>query len=350
MVPLIDLARRAARLEAGVVEGVRRVLGSGRLLLGPELEAFEAEFARYCGAAHVVCVGSGTDALRLTIQALGLGPEDEVLVPALTAVPTVAAVVAAGATPVPVDVDPKTAEIDVRAAAAARTERTKLVVPVHLYGRPAPVGELAALGLPLLEDAAQAHGALDAPVAPSIAAAYSFYPTKNLGGIGDGGAVVTDDAELAEQVRLLRHHGMREQYVHDVVATNSRMSEVEAVALRVGLPLLERDNARRREVAARYRSAAPWLRWQEEHPRHAYHLCVLRTSNRAAVSAELPCQTGVHYPLAVTQQPAYAQFAARACPIAEQWAAECLTLPCFPELTDDEVDSICQALSKLPRS
>lgn len=343
MIPLIDLARRERALADERAAASARVLASGRLLLGPELEALERELAAWSGYAHAVCVGSGTDALTLALRAAGIGPGDEVLVPAFTAVPTVAAVCAVGATPVPVDVDAATAALDPDAARAALTAHTRAVIPVHLYGRPAELDALRELGLVVIEDAAQAHGALEH--GPSRAVAYSFYPTKNLGGIGDGGAIVTDDAVLADELRLLRHHGMRDLYVHERVATNSRMSEIEAAALRTGLARLPGWNDRRRVIARRYRDAAPHLAWHADHPRHVHHLCVVRTGDRDALRARLPAATGVHYPLAVTQQPAYRAFARHACPRAEAWAAECLTLPCFPELRDDEVDAICGALA-----
>ncbi|MFN8103326.1 MAG: DegT/DnrJ/EryC1/StrS family aminotransferase [Acidimicrobiia bacterium] len=326
-------------------DAVARVLASGQLLLGPELDTFEAQFAAWCARAAAVGVASGTDALRLALSALGIGGGDEVIVPAFTAVPTAAAVLAAGAVPVPVDVDAATAAIDPAEVEAAVTARTRAVVPVHLYGRPAPVEELAALGLTVVEDAAQAHGAAAPARGGSTAACYSFYPTKNLGGIGDGGAVVTDDAELAARVRLLRHHGMHDQYVHEVVATNSRMSEVEAAALRIGLGHLDRDNERRREIAQRYRCAAPELVWQRDHPRHVHHLCVARVADRDRWRAARPFATGVHYPLALTQQPGYAHLKRRPCPRAEAWAAQCVSVPCFPEMTEEEVDVVCEALT-----
>jgi dTDP-3-amino-3,4,6-trideoxy-alpha-D-glucose transaminase len=342
MIPLIDLTRRQHTLAAEVAAASARVLESGRLLLGPELEALEAELAAWSGYAHAIGVGSGTDALTLALRAAGIGAGDEVLVPAFTAVPTVAAVCAAGATPVPVDVDARSAAIDPGAARAACTARTRAVIPVHLYGRPCDVAPLAELGLLVIEDAAQAHGALEH--GHSVAVAYSFYPTKNLGGIGDGGAVVTDDAALADEIRLLRHHGMRELYVHERIATNSRMSELEAAVLRIGLRHLPAWNERRRAIAWRYREAAPRLAWHADHPRHVHHLCVLRSTERAALRARLPAMTAIHYPLAVTQQPAYRAFTRDACPRAEAWAAECLSLPCFPELRDDEVERLCEAL------
>ena len=346
-IPIVDLARRHAAHAAEFDAAIARALRSGRWLLGPELEALEAELADWSGYAHAVGVGSGTDALVLALRAADIGPGDEVLVPAFTAVPTVAAVCTAGATPVPVDVDAATAAIDPEAARAACTPRTRAVIPVHLYGRPCDVAPLRALGLVVIEDAAQAHGALEHGASRAVAT--SFYPTKNLGGIGDGGAVLTDDAELAAEIRLLRHHGMRELYVHERVATNSRMSEVEAAVLRVGLAHLPAWNARRRDVARRYREAAPHLAWHADHPRHVHHLCVLRTGDRAALARSLPAATAVHYPLAVTQQPAYRHFTRTACPRAEAWAAECLTLPCFPELRDDEIDRVCEALAATTR-
>jgi dTDP-3-amino-3,4,6-trideoxy-alpha-D-glucose transaminase len=339
-VPFVDLARRAATLEPALGEAVARVLRSGVYLLGPELDAFERELAELAGRRYAVGVASGTDALRLALVAHGIVPGDEVIVPALTAVPTAAAVCAAGGVPVFVDVDDETGEIDARAAGAAVTTRTRALIAVHLYGRPA---DLPDVGVPVLEDAAQAHGALD-PHAPSFAAAYSFYPTKNLGGIGDGGAVVTDDASLAERVRLLRAHGLSEGYVHTLIATNSRLSEIEAAALRVGLTGLADGNARRRAIAESYRAAASGLRWQAPHARHVYHLCVARVDDREVFRAGAPFATGVHYPHALTQQPAYERFTRDPCPRAEAWAAECVSLPCFPELTDDEIEAVCRAL------
>ena len=217
-----------------------------------------------------------------------------------------------------------------------------MVIPVHLYGRPASLPDL---GLPVLEDAAQAHGALDPAERRGAAAVYSFYPTKNLGGIGDGGAVVTDDDELAARVRLLRAHGLTQGYVHTEVATNARLSEIEAAALRVGLSRLAADNERRRAIAAAYRAAAPHLAWQAPHPRHVYHLCVARVPDRDAFRARLPFDTGDRYPLALTQQPAYQRFVRQSCPVAEAWAAECVSFPCFPEMTDDEIEEVCRAIS-----
>jgi dTDP-3-amino-3,4,6-trideoxy-alpha-D-glucose transaminase len=342
-IPVVDLARRTAALEPELSEAIAGVLARGVFLLGPETEAFEAGFAAFCGRRHAVAVASGTEALRLALVAMDVGAGHEVIVPAMTAVPTAAAVRAAGAVPVFADVHADTATLDATSVARVVTDRTRAMIPVHLYGRPADVPDL---GVPVLEDAAQAHGALD-PAAPSAAAAYSFYPTKNLGGIGDGGAVVTDDAALADAVRVLRNHARSadyDDYAHDRVSGNSRLSEVEAAALRVGLRRLAADNARRAAVAGAYRAAAPEFRWQAPHPRHVYHLCVARVPDRDAWRAARPFATAIHYSRALTQQPGYCDFVRDPCPEAEAWAAECVSLPCFPEMTDDEIEAVCRGL------
>ena len=347
MVPVVDLTRRAQSLRGSFLHAVDEILASGHVLLGPQLAAFEEEYAGWAGQRHAVGVASGATALQLVLRAMGVGPGDEVLVPAFTAVPTASAVAAVGAVAVPVDVTRDTAALDPQLLAAATTERTAAVIVVHLYGRPA---ELPATDLPIVEDAAQAHGALPAR-ARSRATAYSFYPTKNLGGIGDGGAVVTDDADLAARVTRLRNHGMTSQYVHEDVSQSFRLSEIEAAWLRLSLPLLGAANQRRREIAAAYRAAAPHLRWHLDHPDHVHHLAVFRTGDREVARAALADRgvaTAVHYPLALTQQPAYASMTRQPCPEAEAWARECVTVPCFPEMTDDEVRLVADALATLP--
>lgn len=351
-VPVVDLARRGAIYADAFAAVAARVATSGTLLLGPETAAFEREFGQWLGADHVVAVASGASAIQLALRAVGVGPGDEVIVPALTAVPTAAAVCAVGATPVFADVDPVTATLDPTSASAARTDRTRAVIPVHLYGTPAALPDLE--GVATVEDAAQAHGALD-DHGRADAVAYSFYPTKNLGGIGDGGAVATDDPAVAERVRLLRTHGLDPAagaYAHTAIAQNFRMSEIEAAWLRLTLPDLAAANARRAEIVARYRDAAPHLRWHAPHPAHVYHLAVVRVPDREAFRAalrEAGVATAVHYARALTQQPAYAAFARRPCPEAEAWAAECVSLPCFPELTDAEVERVAAALRTATR-
>jgi dTDP-4-amino-4,6-dideoxygalactose transaminase len=347
-IPVIDLSRRGAALAAEFAGAAERVAASGTILLGPETAAFEQEFAAWLGVDHSVSVASGASALQLALRALGVGPGDEVIVPALTAVPTAAAVCATGATPVFADVDAVTATLDPAAAEAARTERTKAVIPVHLYGHPATIPDLP--GVAVVEDAAQAHGAVT-DHARSAAVAYSFYPTKNLGGIGDGGAVATADADLDRHVRLLRTHGLTQQpgdYAHTEVSQNFRMSELESAWLRLALPGLAAANARRAEITAHYRAAAPQLTWQAPHPAHVYHLAVVRVPDRTqfqAALAEAGVASAVHYARALTQQPAYGRYVTVPCPRAEAWAAECVSVPCFPELSDLEVAHVAAALA-----
>ncbi len=321
-----------------------RIARSGTLLLGSETSAFEREFAEWLSVSSVVTVASGAAALQLALAGLGVGPGDEVIVPAFTAVPTASAVCAVGAVPVLVDVGRDTGTLDTSLIEPARTARTKAVIVVHLYGRPV---DRVRTDLLVIEDAAQAHGAI-LDHGHSDAVTYSFYPTKNLGGIGDGGAVVSRNPDLIALLRSLRVHGMSEMYVHDHISQNFRMSELEAAWLRLALINVRKDNERRRSIAARYRCAAPHLAWQREHEDHVYHQCVVRFSDREAIRArlaEMGVATAIHYPLAVTQQPAYRHLARVACPQAEAWAAECVSLPCFPELTDAEVEHVANALT-----
>jgi dTDP-4-amino-4,6-dideoxygalactose transaminase len=346
VVPLVDLSRRGQRFASTFAEAAERIAASGRFLLGSELSAFESEFAKWLEAPHCVAVSSGASALQLALASAGIGPGDEVLLPAFTAVPTASSVSAVGAIPRSVDVDPGTGCITTASVEAARTPRSKAIILVHLYGYPA---ELPATDLLVVEDAAQAHGALHDP-GRSVATAYSFYPTKNLGGIGDGGAIVTTRGELAERARTLRVHGMTAQYVHDYVSQNFRMSEVEAAWLRIALRELASDVARRREIAEAYRRAAPSLHWQSPNRSHAYHLAVFRSIDRDGARSALERQgiaTAIHYPLAITQQPAYLTLAHPPCPQAEAWAAECISVPCFPEMTEAEVDRVSTALAGL---
>ena len=355
MVPVVDLSRRGARWADAFASAVRDVGASGRFLLGEQTDSFEQEFGSWLaaaesdqptasGALYVAAVASGASALQLALAAVGVGPGDEVIVPAFTAVPTAAAVCALGATPVPVDVLADTADLDPALVAAATTPRTSAVVVVHLYGRPAAIPETA---VPVVEDAAQAHGAVS-DHRRSAAVAYSFYPTKNLGGIGDGGAVVTSDAMVDAAVRRRRVHGMTELYVHTEISQNFRMSEVEAAWLRIALRDLTADNARRRVIARHYHRVAPTLRWQPDAADHVYHLCVMRSTDRESTRAALAdhgVATAIHYPLAITRQPAYAQFERIPCPQSEAWARECVSVPCFPEMTDAEIDAVGRSLA-----
>ena len=351
MVPVVDLSRRGSRFAVEFGERAARIAASGQLLLGPELAAFEDEFATSLQAGHAVGVASGASALQLALSAAGIGRGDEVIVPGFTAVPTASAVIAAGATPVLADVDDATACVTLDSIDRVRSSATKAVIAVSLYGYPTPLPSLSH-GQIVIEDAAQSSGA-PGRLTEVTAAAYSFYPTKNLGGIGDGGAIVTNYGVLATTARRLRAHGMAAQYVHTEVSQNFRMSELESAWLRLGLPELGDDVAARRRIAALYRERAPHLRWQTSNESHAYHLCVFRSANRDDVRDHLGAagvSTGVHYPLALTQQPAYAGLFTTACPTSENWAAECISVPCFPEMTDGEIDLVASALARLPFS
>jgi dTDP-4-amino-4,6-dideoxygalactose transaminase len=349
VVPLIDLSRRLLANSESFHAVVQEVLTSGNVLLAQQTEIFEESFASFVGTKYGVAVSSGASALQLSLAALGIGEGDEVIVPAMTAVPTASAVCAVGARPVIVDIDDETAAIDFDQVESAMTERTRAVIVVHLYGRPvANIERLMNLGVKVVEDCAQSHGATRG-LTGSVGA-YSFYPTKNLGGIGDGGMIVTDDIEIAERVRRLRVHGQSEQYVHIEVSQNHRMSEIEAAWLNIVLSQLEDGNQRRRDIAARYQLANPNIRWQASHLNHVYHLAVALTPNRNDFRQAMlkhGVATGIHYPLALTQQPALQEFVTNACPVAEKWASECVSLPCFPELTDDEADDVCAALVEI---
>jgi dTDP-3-amino-3,4,6-trideoxy-alpha-D-glucose transaminase len=359
-IPRADLRAQREAIAAELDDAVARVLASGRYILGAEVEAFEHEFAAYCGAAHCVTTASGTDALRLTLTASGIGPGDEVVTVAHTAPATVFAVALTGAEPVLVDIDPHTFTMDAGRAAEAIGPRTRALLPVSLYGRPAEMAALRRLadehGLRLIEDAAQAHGARAGGRRAGTlgdAGCFSFYPTKNLGGYGDGGAVVTDDAQLAEQLRLLRDYGRAGGENHHVrVAGNSRLDELQAAILRVKLPRLDGWNAARRARAATYARCLEGLPLSlpDTAPdvEHAFHLYVVRSDRRDALQAHLAAAgigTGIHYPVPVHRQPALAGRPPRApLPATERAAAEILSLPMFPELRDADVERVATAV------
>jgi dTDP-4-amino-4,6-dideoxygalactose transaminase len=360
-IPLGDLRREYDRYRTEIDQAIERVLRRGWFILGEEGEAFEEEWARYCGVAHAVGVGNGTDAIQLALRAAGVGPGDEVVVPALTAAFTALAVSMIGATPVFADVDPQRYTLDPAALEAAITPRTAAVIPVHLYGCPAdmaPIREIAQRhGLLVLEDAAQAHGARyqgRRTGGLGDAAAFSFYPSKNLGAYGDAGAVVTDDAGLAEKVRMLRHGGQRRTYEHVLLGTNSRLDEIQAAILRVKLPHLDRWNNRRRALAARYgaglRECADLeLPAVPDGVDHVYHLYVVRTPLRDALRGYLAgteVNTSIHYPQGVHLQAAYAHlgYERGSCPHAEAAVAEVLSLPMFPQLSQSEAGQIIRLI------
>jgi dTDP-4-amino-4,6-dideoxygalactose transaminase len=359
-VPFLDLGRHAAASREDLEDAFATVLGSGRLIGGPALERFETAFAGYCGAAHAVGVNSGTDAIALGLRALGIGPGDEVITAANTCVATATGIVASGATPVLADVDEETWTLDPASAEQAITERTRALVPVHLYGQCAdlaPLAELArARGLKLVEDAAQAHGAEYAgerPGAVGDATAYSFYPTKNLGALGDAGAVVTNDPELAERLRMLRSHGERAD-ARGIAVTpgvNSRLDEIQAEVLSRRLARLDEGNARRRRLAAFYREelAGTALRLPVEGPGrvHAWHLFVVLAEDRERFRArmlEQGVETLVHYPEPIHRQAAYAQLGGGVpLSVSERLCTQVVSLPLYAELTDAEAEQVAAA-------
>ncbi len=360
MIPHVDLARQHAALRAELLEAMARVLDSSQFVLGGEGAALERELAALAGVRHAVGVGSGTDALRLALAALDVGPGDEVLTPAFSFVASASTVVMAGARPVFVDVDPETYAMDPAAAERAITARTRAVVAVHLYGHPAPMDRIVALArahrLAVIEDAAQAVGAaLDGrPVGGwGDVACLSFYPTKNLGACGDGGMILTDREDLAERARRLRHHGQAGRYRHLELGYCSRLDELQAAALRVKLRHLARWTEARRAIARRYRGllADLPLALPAERPgaRHVYHLYTVRHPQRDGLAkrlADLGVGTAVHYPLPVPAQPLFGHADERRWPEAWRAAREVLALPCFAELTDAEVEAVAAAVRR----
>jgi dTDP-4-amino-4,6-dideoxygalactose transaminase len=361
-VPFISLAPQYEPIAAHARSVFDRIAGSGAFVLGAELEGFEEEFAAYCGTDHCVGVSNGTDAIKLALEAMGAGPGTEVAAPAMTFIATVEAIAATGATPVLVDVDPETRCMDPDGLAKVAGPDLKAVVPVHLYGRPAAMADLAraAPGVPMLEDAAQAHGAtLDGARTGSLgaAAAFSFYPTKNLGAMGDGGAVTTGDAELAATVRSLRHHGAApgDANRHERAGWTARLDNLQAALLRLKLPHLDRCNDQRREAAERYREAlagTPAELPPEDPPgaRQVFHLFVVEVDERDRVLSELRGEgvgAAVHYPTPVHLQPAWSALGGPgAFPAAERLAQRGLSLPLFPGITPDQVDRVAGVLRR----
>lgn len=353
-VPFLDLGAGYREVAPVVDAAIARVMESGWYILGPELEAFEAQFADAIGSRHVVGVGSGLDALSLALRALAVGPGDEVIVPANTYIASWLAVTAVGATPVPVEPDPVTHLMDAELVADAIGPRTRAIMVVHLYGHPHDVAPLRRFGVPILEDAAQAHGARQDGVcagAMGTIAAFSFYPGKNLGGYGDGGAVTTDDPDLAERVRLLRNYGSRRKYEHETFGLNSRLDPLQAAILSAKLPFLESWNARRAATAAAYADGLGGLPGlvlpvEAEGAQHAWHLYVVRSDRRDALAAHLArlgVQTLVHYPIPPHRSGPY-QGAGWSLPITDQLAAEVLSLPIGPQMPADQRDQVIAAV------
>lgn len=358
-IPFLDLKAVNARYRSAIEERMAQVLDSGWYLQGRQNEVFAANFARYCGVPHALGVANGLDALRLIIRALGYGPGDEILVPANTYIASILAISDNGCTPVPVEPDARSYNIDPTLIEAHLTPRTRAVLVVHLYGQVAdmePITRIAAQhGLKVIEDAAQAHGALYCGRRVGQlgdAAGFSFYPGKNLGALGDAGAVTTHDAELMERVKALANYGSDRKYHHIYKGLNSRLDELQAAVLDVKLAQLDADNARRREIAAYYRRHI-------QHPEvllpqvadelgHVWHLFVVRSRRRDQLQQHLTAhgvQTLIHYPTPPHRQGAYREWAERSYPITEALHRTVLSLPMSPVLTDAQVRYVAEAVN-----
>lgn len=357
-VPFLDLKSINQASRDSLADAFSRVLDSGWFILGKELEAFEAEFSAFCNVPHCLGVGNGLDAIYFLLTAYGIGPGDEVIVPSNTFIATWLAVTRCGATPVAVEPDPQTYNIDPKAVEAAITSRTAAIIPVHLYGQPADMDAINLIanrhGFLVIEDAAQSQGAsYKGKKAGSLgnAAATSFYPGKNLGGLGDGGAVLTNDSAVACKVEKLRNYGAPVKYHHEVLGHNSRLDELQAAFLRVKLKDLEGANARRREIARRYSVAlqdsaitSPYVPdWSEP----AWHLYVVRTGERDRLQAHLSkagIETLIHYPIPPHLQKCYMALPHGPLPITERLAGEVLSLPISPVMRNEEVEYVIQIL------
>jgi dTDP-4-amino-4,6-dideoxygalactose transaminase len=364
-VPFVDLQAQYRSIKSEVDEAIQRVLDTSAFILGREVEAFERAFAAYVGARECVGVSNGTTAIQLALQACGVGAGDEVIVPANTFFATAEAVSTAGATPVFVDCTPDTCNLDPARIDEVITERTRAIIPVHLYGQSADLDAISAVAerhhLFVIEDAAQAHGARYRGRRVGSfgrAGCFSFYPGKNLGAYGEGGAVVTDDAGVARRLRMLRDHGSEQKYRHELIGYNFRLEGIQGAVLNVKLKYLDDWNALRRAHAARYRellrpladSGALALPSAAAYAEHVYHLFVIQTDARDALQRYLSAagvQTGIHYPVPIHLQPAYAALGHREgdFPHAESQARRVLSLPMFAELTEQQLKYVADALA-----
>jgi dTDP-4-amino-4,6-dideoxygalactose transaminase len=358
----VDLRAQTRNLRPAIRAAVDRVLDRGDFILGEELERFETEFAAYCGVGHAVGVDSGFSAIELALRAVGIGQGDEVITQANSYIATVGAILAVGARPVLVDCD-RFGSIDPAAVVAAVTPRTQAIIPVHMFGRVCDIDSIASLaasrGIAMIEDACQAHGATwlgKRAGSFGIAGAFSFYPSKNLGAIGDGGMVVTNSGWVADAIRLLRNYGQREKSVHSARPFNHRLDTLQAAVLRAKLPHLDRWNERRRQRARAYRAqlagAAVGFAPADAPGRHVYHLFVIEADRRDRLRAELTdagIETGIHYPVPLHRQPALLGlgYRAGAFPWAEFLAAHSISLPMFPELPISHVERVTAEIRRL---
>lgn len=361
MIKSADLQSEFSGISEQVKDAVDRVLRSGWFILGAESEAFEKEFSSYVDARYGIAVGSGSDALYLVLRALGVGQSDEVITVGHTFISTADAIVRNHARPVFVDIDADTYCMDASQIESRVTDHTRVILPVHIYGHPAPMDEIKAVAdkydLGVVEDACQAHGArYRSRKVGSLATAgcFSFYPTKNLGACGDGGMIVTNNGELAENLRLLRNYGQVKKYRHDLVGINSRLDEIQAAILRVKLKHLEAWNERRRELASLYdgllADSAAIGPVEKGYARHVYHQYVIRCSDREKLQQHLlenQIQTLIHYPIAIHRQKAYDSVdAGVSLPVTEEVCDQILSLPLYPTLTEDQVSRIAEEVRK----
>ena len=360
MIPFLQLTPHEDA--AAIRDAMARVVDRGWFVLGPELEGFEREFAHVCGAARSVGVGTGTDALAIALRALGIGRGDEVITSPLSAAYSALAIMMAGARPVFADIDPQRLTIDPAAIAAAITTRTAAIMPVHLYGQAADMPVIAAIAarhsLAIVEDCCQAHLATcqGKPVGSfGTVAGYSFYPTKNLGALGDGGALTTGDASIADRAKRLRNGGQTDRYHHAEFGVNSRLDEMQAAVLRARLPYLEGWTSRRRQLAAKYREALAGITTVSVPPEadagHVYHLFPVLSPARDALQAHLRAngiETLIHYPVPIPRQPALASEAPADCPVAARVCDQILSLPLYPRLDDRAVAAVAGALATAP--
>jgi dTDP-4-amino-4,6-dideoxygalactose transaminase len=365
-IPFLELSAAYRELQTEIDAAVARVLASGSYIGGPELEVFEDEFAAFCGTAHSVGVANGLDALSLALRAMGVGPGDEVIVPSNTYIATWLAVSQCGATPVPVEPDAQTYNIDTTRIESVITPATRVILPVHLYGQPANLEPILSVarkhGLKVLEDAAQAHGARYKQRrigGHGDAVAWSFYPGKNLGAMGDGGAVTTNDAQLAQRIRVMRNYGSRVKYANEVQGYNSRLDPLQAAILRVKLAYLDEWNARRNALATQYRTSLVGcgliLPYVAEWANPTWHLFVVQHPDRDALQRALAVagvDTLIHYPIPPHRQEAYASMnlVPRQFPIAEQLANQCLSIPIGPHLDEAAATAIIAAVKAVTSS
>ncbi len=354
-IPLVDVRAQYTALEPEIKRRLAEVVEAGVFILGPQVRAFEKEAAAYLGVPHAVGVGNGTDALVLALEAVGVGRGDEVICPAFTFYATAEAIVRVGATPVFCDIDPATLNLDPEDAAARVTRRTRAIVPVHLFGRPAPVDRLAGLGLPVVEDAAQAFGAPDV-ARTGAASTFSFFPTKNLFCLGDGGLVVTADPDVAERVRMLRLHGSRDKVRFELVGMNSRLDELQAALLRLFLPQVDDWNAKRRQAAARYAELGlgEACELPVDEPGHVYHMYVVRTPERDRLAAALS-RAGIghaaYYTTPLHLQPAlrYLGYGEGSLPETERAARENLALPLWAGIGEEAQEQVVAVVRRAAR-